>query len=398
MIMVDARPRHDVVVVGARAAGAATAMLLSRLGHDVVLVDRVAFPSDTVSTHQLARTGVVQLHRWGLLQAVLDSGAPPLREVTFTADGTSFTHRVKDRAGVDLLVAPRRHILDTLLVDAAAAAGAQVRTGVAVRGIRRDGAGRVAGVHGHDAVGSRVEVAARFVVGADGLASSVARAVGAEIVEHRGDGGALLYAYFAGLPWRGIELVVGDSGLAGVFPTHDGQACVWVGTPSAIARASRRQAASRSAAFTGELARVAPELAARLRSGRRVSPVAGTLRNPNQLRRGHGPGWALAGDAGYHRDPVTGHGLSDAYRDAELLALALDRALRGVSDEHSALSGYQAERDRESRPVFELTSALSEYPPTPEFVALQKRLGRAIDEQAVRWAARPAPTTDLLAA
>jgi 2-polyprenyl-6-methoxyphenol hydroxylase-like FAD-dependent oxidoreductase len=226
----------------------------------------------------------------------------------------------------------------------------------------------------------------------------VARAVGAEIVEHRGDGGALLYAYFAGLPWRGIELVVADAGLAGVFPTHGGQACVWVGAPSAVARTARRQNASRAAAFTGELARVAPDLAARLRSGRRVSPIAGTLHNPNQLRRGRGPGWALVGDAGYHRDPVTGHGLSDAYRDAELLALALDRALRGVSDEHTALSRYERERDRELRAVFELTTALSEYPPTPEFVALQKRLGRAIDEQAVRWGARPAPTTGLLAA
>src|SRR5687768_9106109 len=81
----DRRRRHDVVVVGARAAGAATALLMARLGHDVVLLDRAVFPADTISTHQLARTGVVQLHRWGLLQAVLDSGAPPIRQVTFTA-------------------------------------------------------------------------------------------------------------------------------------------------------------------------------------------------------------------------------------------------------------------------------------------------------------------------
>lgn len=396
--MVDARRRHDVVVVGARAAGAATAMLLGRWGHDVVLLDRVTFPSDTVSTHQLARTGVVQLHRWGLLQAVLDSGAPPLREITFTAGGTSVTRVMKHKAGVDFLVAPRRHVLDTLVVEAAAAADVQVRTGMAVRGVLRDAAGRVSGVHGLDRAGARVEVAARFVVGADGLASGVARAVGADIVEHRGGGGALHYAYYADLPWRGIELVVADGGLAGVFPTHGGQACVWVGTPSTVARAARRRATSRDAAFTAELARVAPDLAARLRSGRRVSPVAGTLRNPNQLRRGHGPGWVLVGDAGYHRDPVTGHGLSDAYRDAELLAVALDRALRGASDEYRALTGYQRERDRELREVFELTSALSEYPPTPEFVALQKRLGQAIDDQSTRWAARHVPTSGLLAA
>ena len=81
------RHRHDVVVVGARAAGAATALLLARLGHDVVVLDRAVFPADTLSTHQIARTGVVQLHRWGLLEAVLDSGAPAIREVTFATAG-----------------------------------------------------------------------------------------------------------------------------------------------------------------------------------------------------------------------------------------------------------------------------------------------------------------------
>src|SRR5262249_47834694 len=118
------RHRHDIVLVGARAAGAATALLLARLGYDVVLVDRAVFPADTVSTHQIARTGMVQLHRWGLLEAVLDSGAPAIRQVTFTVEGQSTTRAIKDKAGVDLLVAPRRYILDTLVAEAAAAAGA----------------------------------------------------------------------------------------------------------------------------------------------------------------------------------------------------------------------------------------------------------------------------------
>src|SRR5215218_9042004 len=79
---------HQVVVVGARCAGAPTAMLLARQGHDVLVVDRASFPSDTLSTHALSRGGVVQLLRWGLLDAVLESGAPPVRTVTFRrADG-----------------------------------------------------------------------------------------------------------------------------------------------------------------------------------------------------------------------------------------------------------------------------------------------------------------------
>src|SRR5215470_1152269 len=155
------RHRHDIVIVGARAAGAATALLLARLGYDVVLVDRAVFPADTVSTHQIARTGVVQLHRWGLLPAVLDSGAPAIRQVTFTAAGESVTRPIKHKSGVDLLVAPRRHILDTIVAQAAAAAGADLRPAVTVTGVHLDDAGRATGVYGHDHTGAPVDLAAR---------------------------------------------------------------------------------------------------------------------------------------------------------------------------------------------------------------------------------------------
>jgi 2-polyprenyl-6-methoxyphenol hydroxylase-like FAD-dependent oxidoreductase len=392
--MRSCRPHHDVVVVGARAAGAATALLLARLGHDVALVDRAVFPSDTVSTHQLARPGVVQLHRWGLLQAVLASGAPAIRQVAFTAAGESITRVVKHRAGVDLLVAPRRYILDTIVAEAAARAGVHIRLGFTITGVRRDGSGRAVGVSGHDRTGSSAEIDARFVVGADGLGSRVARSVGAEVIEDRGDQGAAQYAYFAGIPWNGIELIVADRALAGVFPTHDGQACIWVCTPTTDAHAARRRAASRAEAFTALLELAAPELAARLRKGRRTSSIAGMLRSPNQLRRAVGPGWALVGDAGFHRDALTGHGLSDAYRDAELLASALDRALRAETDEHTALAAYQRQRDHALREVFELTCALASYPSIPDFVALQKQLSQALDAEANELAGRPPLSRD----
>jgi 2-polyprenyl-6-methoxyphenol hydroxylase-like FAD-dependent oxidoreductase len=163
------RHRHDVAVVGARAAGAATALLLARLGHDVVLADRTTFPADTISTHQIARPGVVQLHRWGLLPAVLASGAPAIRQVTFTAAGESVTREVKHKAGVDLLVAPRRYILDTIMAEAAAQAGVHIRLGDTVTGVRLDDAGRAVGVCGRDRTGAPIQIDARFVVGADGL-------------------------------------------------------------------------------------------------------------------------------------------------------------------------------------------------------------------------------------
>jgi flavin-dependent dehydrogenase len=389
--------RHDAVVVGARAAGAATALLLARLGHDVVLLDRAVFPADTLSTHQIARSGVVQLHRWGLLQAVLDSGAPAIREVTFTAGDEAATLPVKPKAGVDLLVAPRRYILDTLLAEAAAAAGADLRQGITVTGVRVDESGRALGVSGHGRDGADVEINARFVVGADGLRSRVARSVGAEVIEDRGDHGAVQYAYYAGIPWRGVEQIATARALTGVFPTHHNEACIWICSPSTDAREARRAAESREDAFTAYLTRTAPELAARLRAGRRTSPVTGMLRTPNYLRRAYGPGWALVGDAGYHRDAITSHGLSDAYRDAELLAVAIGQALRGEADEATALAGYQRERDRALREVFELTCSLIDYPPVPEFVELQRRLSAAILAQAIDLADRPLPTQPLRA-
>ena len=124
------RSRHDVVVVGGRVAGSATAMLLARFGHDVVVVDQASFPSDTTSTHSIARSGVVQLQRWGLLDAVLDSGAPAIRQVTFHALGESVSRTIKYKAGVGLVVSPRRYVLDTILAAAAEQAGADVRYGV----------------------------------------------------------------------------------------------------------------------------------------------------------------------------------------------------------------------------------------------------------------------------
>jgi flavin-dependent dehydrogenase len=391
------RSRHDIVVVGGRVAGSATAMLLARLGHDVVVLDQASFPSDTVSTHSLARSGVVQLHRWGLLDEVLDSGAPAIRQVSFNAAGESITRTIKAKAGVDFLVAPRRYALDTILATAAEHAGAEVHPGITVTGLQQDGCGRVVGVQGRDRSGAKVDLGARFVIGADGLGSRVARSVGAPINEARQAGGAAQYAYYEGIGWDGIEFYVAERSFAGVFPTHHGQACIWVCTPAADAKAVRRRTGSRVEAFGELLERSAPELAERLRHARRTSPVQGMLRQPNQLRQAFGPGWALVGDAGYYRDAITAYGISDAFRDAELLAVALDQALVGRAEEATALAAYQHQRDQALREIFEITCQLAAYPPVPRFIALQKQLSAAIDTEAAALAARPVPSERLLA-
>ncbi len=187
---VSNRSRHDVAVVGARVAGASTAMLLARLGHDLVVVDQASFPSDAVSTHSIARSGVVQLRRWGLLGPVLASGAPALRQVIFHAGGESVSHTIKHKAGVDLVVTPRRYVLDTIIAAAARQAGADVRTGVTVTGVQRDSGGRVVGISGYDRAGAPVDLRGRYVIGADGLRSQVARSARAGISQRRLPGGA----------------------------------------------------------------------------------------------------------------------------------------------------------------------------------------------------------------
>jgi 2-polyprenyl-6-methoxyphenol hydroxylase-like FAD-dependent oxidoreductase len=383
------RSHHDVVVIGSRCAGAATAMLLARAGRDVAVVDRSHFPSDALSTHGIVRGGVVQLARWGLLEDVLASGAPAVREVTFGQGDTRITRRVKDRAGVDLLVAPRRHVLDALLVDAARAAGAQVWTGVTATGLRRDGADRVVGLDARTADGRPIELSARYVVGADGLRSRTAGWVGARVLDSFTADTATFYVYVAEAAWPAYEFHVAKDALAGVFPTHGGQGCVWLCRPSAALGSLRAAGRDRAAALVAELAAVSPTLADRVRSGRITSAVRGSACLPNYVRQPVGPGWALVGDAGYHRDPITGHGITDAFRDAELLATAIDGSLRDPADEHRAMTDYNDRRDAALRETFDLTRALTSYPPPDAFVELQIQLGEALEREADLLASFP---------
>ncbi|MGH8892532.1 MAG: NAD(P)/FAD-dependent oxidoreductase [Actinomycetes bacterium] len=383
-------PRHDVVVVGARCAGAATALLLARMGHDVVLVDRFRSPGDTLSTHGLARGAVVQLARWALLDAVLASGAPPVRAVTFGQGEDVVTRRIKDRAGVDHLVAPRRHALDRLLLDAAVSAGATMCAEGTVTGVSRDTAGRVDGVMVRRPDGSLFEARARVVVGADGLRSRVAREVGAAVQERFVARTATFYAYVAG-DWHAYEFHVAPRAFAGVFPTHGGEACVWLARPTHHLAALRHAGVGRTAALLAELDTVVPQLARRVRDGRVTSPVRGAVNLPNHVRVPSGPGWALVGDSGYHRDPITGHGITDAFRDAELVAVAIDHSLGSPADERDAMDAFRHQRDTALREVFGLTRALATFPHPDRFVELQIQLSEALEREADLLAAFPPP-------
>jgi flavin-dependent dehydrogenase len=350
---------YDVVVVGARVAGASTAMLLARAGLRVALVDRGSYGSDTLSTHALMRAGVLQLSRWGLLDRVAAAGTPPVRSVTFHYPGAEPVHvSIKPSAGVDALYAPRRHVLDRILVDAAAAAGADVRYGTTVTGLLHDEQGRVSGVRG--LAGDReVRFDAALTVGADGIRSVVAREAGARVVRQGRAAGAVLYRYLTGLPADGYQWAYGVSAAAGLIPTNDGQTGVFVSTTPQRMHALRK--GGTDAAFRTLVARAAPALEERVAAAGATGRTRGWGGVPGFVRRSSGPGWALVGDAGYFKDPITAHGITDALRDAELLTDEILEALAGGIPEAVALCRYQATRDRLSHRLFEATEAVAAY-------------------------------------
>src|SRR4051812_11869861 len=222
---------YDVVVVGGRVAGASTALLLARAGARVALVERSSYGTDTVSTHGLMRAGVLQLSRWGVLPAVTAAGTPPIRETTFHyADGESVRVAIRATAAVPALYAPRRYLLDRILVDAATEAGADARHETTVTGLLRDDGGRVTGVLTRDRSDREGELRATLVVGADGIRSMVAKHVDAPLRRQGTAGSAFLYRYYADLYAAGYEWAYGPGAAAGLLPTNDGVTCVFVAT------------------------------------------------------------------------------------------------------------------------------------------------------------------------
>lgn len=358
---------YDAIVVGARCAGSPTAMLLARKGYRVLVVDRATFPSDTVSTHVVQPLGVAALARWGLIDRLAATGCPPIHTYAFdfgpvTISGAPGTEEAP------VAYCPRRTILDKLLVDAAAEAGAEIREGFTVEEVLIEN-GRVVAIHGRSKSGGTVTERAAVVVGADGRHSLVAAAVRPERYNERPPLLAAYYTYWRGVPMDGrFETYIRPNRGFAAVPTHDDLTLIIVGWPYSEFEANKKDVERN---YLGVLELV-PEFAQRIRGATREAAIAGAA-VPNFFRKPYGPGWALVGDAGYNKDPITAQGINDAFRDAERCAVALDQTFTGARSFDEAMGEYQRHRDEHVLPMYEFTCQLATLaPPPPE---LQQVLG-----------------------
>ena len=343
---------YDVVIVGARCAGAATAMLLARRGLRVLAIDRGRYGSDTVSTHALMRAGVVQLSRWGVLDGIKAAGTPVIRSTSFHYGDEVVEVQIKPQNDVDGLYAPRRTVIDRVLVDAARRAGAEIAFETHLIDLVRAGNGRVCGVRLRDGRAEERQVSAELVIGADGVIdgrSSRRRGMLSNRPScHRRD---LQLLGRHGI--RRISLVLPPGVSAGAIPTNGGHTCIFASVPQSRFHETLRRGAD--AGYRHVMRECGSDLAAIVERSERVEKYRAFAGEVGFFRQSFGPGWALVGDAGYFKDPLTAHGITDALIDAELLAQA---AAAGTD---TAFAGYQRARDKLAVDHFEVTDAIASF-------------------------------------
>jgi 2-polyprenyl-6-methoxyphenol hydroxylase-like FAD-dependent oxidoreductase len=368
-------------------------MLLAREGYRVLLLDKATFPSDTMSTHFVHPPGLAALERWGLLKRLEATGCPPVENYSFDFGPLTISGSPRPIDGIARGYCPRRTILDQLLVDAAVEAGVELREGFTVDEIVASD-GTVTGIRGHSKGGEAVTERARVVIGADGKHSLVAKTVKPEQYNERPSHLAMYYAYWSGLPSSGFETTIRTENRRGwaAVPTHDDLTVLPFGWPVEEFHENRKDIEGNFVATMD----LAPEFAERVRAAKRESKFVGSAELPGYFRTPFGPGWALVGDAGYHKNPITAMGINDAFRDAELVAGALDDAFAGRRSYEEGMGDYQRTRDREALPVYEFTDDFAQLqPPPPE---MQQLLGAMRDNQeakdafvSVQAATLPAP-------
>lgn len=355
---------YDVIVVGARVAGSPAAMLLARKGYRVLAVDRAAFPSDVISTHYVHQAGLSRLKDWGLLDRVIASGCPPIRHLNFSYTDIALDGMADPIDGIDAVYCPRRTVLDSILVDAAREAGVEVIENFTVDELVMSN-GAVAGIRGREGNGPELEFRSSIVIGADGANSIVAKKVGADVYRTSPGGCFIYYSYYSGIDWGMHHRTgFGEQQFAS-WPTNDGLSLV------AVMRKRDRFSEFRGDPDAGVqeiVDAIDPKYGEELRDRAvREEPFRPMLYPDNYYRRSYGPGWALVGDAGYHKDPFTGWGITDAFKYAELLSERVHEGLSGTRPMIDALEDYQNTRDEQSAGTYELTTSISELSLTPYY-------------------------------
>ena len=304
---------YDAIVIGARCGGSPTAMLLVRKGYRVLMVDKTTFPRDTISTHWIWPAGVAYLKRWGLLERIEASNCPPISNISW------------DFGPFPLVGSPPP------------AEG-----------------------------GALVTEKAPIVIGADGMNSFVARTMNAHKYHETPPLAVSFYSFWSGVAWDKFEVYLRGEHRRwmGMVPTNDGLINLFVSWPIEEYRAFRNDIEG-NYLKTLELV---PQLAERVRCGKREERFFGKI-VPNFFHKPYGPGWALVGDAGCDKDPTTGQGITDAFRDADLLTEAIHAGLSGTQPMHAALAAYEQRRNEVSMPTYEFTCQACLYmPPPPERV------------------------------
>ena len=362
----------DVVVVGARCAGSASAIALASHGLRVVVLDKARFPSDTLSTHLLWPAGLVELQALGVLDAVTALGAPPMPIAYAFAGGIEVRADYTPVDGIAHAMCVRRTGLDAALVTRARALGADVREHTNVTDVVERG-GRVVGVRYRDPDGTH-EVLASLVVGADGRRSTVAQLVGsAAPYRARPSGRACYYGYWRDHAdeWRSVAAQWREGGELGTaFPCDDGMVLVLLQPP--VGRADEF-AVDVETAYRQTIDKM-PGLVDRLRGRELIGPVRSATDIESYFRRSSGAGWALAGDAGHFKDPVTAQGIRDALRYGRLLGDAVHDRLGDPDELDAALRRWERDRDRDCLEVYQWTNQLARGEPMS---ALELELYRA---------------------
>lgn len=246
-----------------------------------------------------------------------------------------------------------------------------MREGFTVQGVITDGEA-VSGIQGRFHGDTTVTARARLVVGADGLHPVIARVVKAPIQQEQPALSFTYYSYFDDVPVEGVEGIFRPGCAYIVFPTNNDQSCVAFQAPIAGFHSFRKDIEGN---FFTEVNRI-PSREARVHARNRTERWQGTADLPNFLRKPFGPGWALVGDSGYHKDPITAVGISDAFRDAELLVDAIDAGFSGRRPLDEAMAHYEQQRNEIATPMFWATCHSARFAPFPEAVFASRRAAR----------------------